>query len=146
LACGALIPEPTFAAAAAVGTAIILMELLSCLHPPSAATAIMMVLVSSPFHDMNWRWVITIVATNVGISLLLALVINNLLPGRRYPMHAIPNQAPPKPTPFLSLEQTDIKWALKQMDSEFDVSEEDLFEIYKLAQQQAQKRNAGVHP
>jgi CBS-domain-containing membrane protein len=140
LACSALIPEPTLAAGAAVGSAILLMELFSCLHPPSAATSLMMVLGNSQLHEMNWQWALAIVAINVGISLVLALVINNALPGRRYPMHALQNKVPPKPAPFITLEPADIKWALQQMNSEIDVSEEDLAEIYKLALQQAQTR------
>jgi CBS-domain-containing membrane protein len=140
LACGALIPEPTLAAGAAVGSAILLMELLSCLHPPSAATSLMMVLGSSQLHEMNWQWALAIVTINVGISLVLALIINNALPGRRYPMHALHNPVSPKPAPFITLEQSDIAWALQQMNSEIDVSEEDLAEIYKLSLQQAQTR------
>jgi CBS domain-containing membrane protein len=80
------------------------------------------------------------VAINVGISLVLALVINNTLPGRRYPTQALPKQTPPKPAPFIFLEPADIEAALRQMNSEIDVSEEDLAEIYKLALLQAQIR------
>jgi len=140
LACAVLIPQPSVAAGAAVGSAILLMQLLSCLHPPSAATALMMVLGNSQFHGMGWQWALYIVAANAVISLLLALAINNLLPGRRYPMHAIQPQTPPKPAPFITLEQADLAWALKQVDSMIDVSEEDLAEIYKLALQRAQAR------
>lgn len=140
LLCSLLIPEPALAAGAAVGSAILLMEFLRCLHPPSASTALMMVLVNSQFHDMGWQWAMYLVAINAGISLLLALVINNLLPGRRYPMRALPEQTPPKPAPFISLELTDLEWALEQMDSVIDVSEEDLGEIYKLALERAQSR------
>jgi CBS domain-containing membrane protein len=146
--CGLLIPEPTIAAGAAVGSAILLMLLLNCLHPPSAATALMMVLAGSPFHDMGWQWALLIVVANVGISLLLALAINNLLPGRYYPMpppHALP-PPPPKPAPFITLEQSDLEWALEQMDSVIDVSEEDLAEIYQLALQSAQKRADALLP
>jgi CBS domain-containing membrane protein len=146
LACSTLIPEPTLAAGAAVGSAIMLMEFLSCLHPPSAATALMMVLGNSQFHEMIWQWAIIVVAINVGISLVLALVINNMLPGRSYPTRVLHHQASPKPAPFVALEQTDFKWALKQMDSEFDVSEEDLVVLYRLALQQARMRIADAHP
>jgi len=142
LACALLIPEPTLAAGVAVGTSILLMELLSCLHPPSAATALMMVLANSQLHEISWQWALGIVALNAGLSLLLALVINNVLPGRRYPMHIVHPQAQPKPAPFIALEQIDFAWALKQMDSELDVSEEDLVEIYRLALQQARTRAA----
>ena len=146
--CGLLIPEPTIAAGAAVGSAILLMLLLNCLHPPSAATALMMVLAGSPFHDMGWQSALLIVAANVGISLLLALAINNLLPGRTYPMpppHALPPPTP-KPAPFITLEQSDLEWALEQIDSVIDVSEEDLAEIYQLALQSAQKRADALLP
>lgn len=145
LLCSLLIPEPTLAAGAAVGSAILVMEFLRCLHPPSAATALMMVLANSQFHDMGWQWAVYIVAINAGISLLLALAINNLLPGRRYPMRAMPEQAQPKPAPFISLEQDDLEWALQQLDSVIDVSEEDLAEIYRLALQHAQTRTEGAH-
>lgn len=146
LLCSLLIPEPTLAAGAAVGAAILVMEFLRCLHPPSAATALMMVLANSQFRDLGWQWAVYIVAINAGISLLLALAINNLLPGRRYPMRAIAEQAPPKPAPFISLEQDDLEWALQQLDSVIDVSEEDLAEIYKLALQHAQARTEGARP
>ena len=140
LLCGLLIPEPTFAAGAAVGTAILLMQFLNCLHPPGAATALMMVLASSQFHNMGWQGAMYIVVINAGISLVLALVINNLLPGRRYPMHPQPHPIPLKPASFISLEQTDFEWALQQIDSEIDVSEDDLVEIYELALQKAKAR------
>lgn len=139
LVCGLVIPEPTIAAGAAVGLAILLMQFLSCLHPPSAATALMMVLGGSQLHTLQWQWALSIVAINAGISLLLALLINNTLPGRRYPAPAL-QPPPPKPAPFIALEQADLKLALEQMNSAIDVSEEDLAEIYKLALQNAQER------
>lgn len=139
VACSLYIPEPTLAAGAAVGVAILLMELLSCLHPPSTATAILMVLGNSQLHEMNWHWAIAIVAVNVGLSLLLALAINGLL-GRRYPMHASHVPTPPKPAPFITLEQSDLAWALSQMDGMVDISEEDLADIYRLSLESAQKR------
>ncbi len=144
LLCGVLIPEPSLAAGAAVGSAILLMEFLRCLHPPSAATALMMVLANSQFHDLGWQWAVYIVAINAGISLLLALILNNLLPHRHYPMRASPQREPSKPAPFVSLEQPDLEWALAQLDSVIDVSEEDLAEIYTLALQHAQARMEGA--
>jgi CBS-domain-containing membrane protein len=146
LLCSMLIPEPTLAAGAAVGLAILLMQFLSCLHPPSAATALMMVLGSSQLHVMPWQWALAIVAINAGISLLLALAINNLLPGRRYPVQPAPAVPPPKPAPFITLEPQDLTHALEQMDSAIDVSEEDLAEIYKLALLNAQQRIDAAMP
>jgi CBS-domain-containing membrane protein len=139
LLCSMLIPESTIAAGTAVGSSILLMEFLNCLHPPGAATALLMVLANSQLHNMGWQSALYIVAINAGISLILALVINNLLPGRRYPMRAVPHP-PPKPAAFIALKQSDLEWALQQLDSVIDVSEEDLLEIYELAQQRAQTR------
>jgi hypothetical protein len=42
--------------------------------------------------------------------------------------------------------QADFEWALKQMDREIDVSEEDLVEIGKLATQHAQPRTESLSP
>ena len=142
LVCAMLIPEPTLAAGAAVGLSIMLMEFLSCLHPPSAATALMMVLVNSQFHGMTWQQAMVIVAANAGSSLVLALLINNLLPGRRYPMRTVHVPTAPKSPAVPALVQTDIEWALKELDSVIDVSEEDLVEIYQLALQRAKERMA----
>ena len=142
LLCSVLIPEPAVAAGAAVGLSILVMEFLNCLHPPGAATALLLVLVNSQLHDMGWRSALYIVAINVGISLVLALIINNLLPGRRYPMRAVPHLHP-KPAPCIAPEQSDLEWALQQLDSVIDVSEEDLLEIFELAQQRALTRSQG---
>jgi CBS domain-containing membrane protein len=139
LLCSMFIPEPTVAAGVAVGASILLMEFLNCLHPPGAATALLMVVVTSQLHNMAWQSALYIVAINVGILLVLALAINNLLPGRRYPMRVIPHP-PAKPAAFIALKQSDLEWALQQLDSVIDVSEEDLLEIYELAQQRALTR------
>ncbi len=76
---------------------------------------------------------------NAGISLLLALLINNVLPGRQYPMRINP-PIRPKTEPIIVPEQVDLEWALTQMDSVIDISIEDLADIYQLAQNRAKDR------
>ena len=83
--CSLFITDPAIAAGVAVGAAIFLMYVLNCLHPPGAATALTLVLAGTQFHGMGWQWVTWIVIANAGISLLLALIINNVIPGRHYP-------------------------------------------------------------
>lgn len=136
--CSLYIPDPALAAGIAVGTAIFLMYLLSCLHPPGAATALTLVLSVGQFHEMGWQWVAMIVSANSFIMLMLALLINRALPGRRYPAHTAPAQtvAPPTVIP----DQADIEWALGQMDSVIDVSVADLSVIYDKAQVRAKAR------
>lgn len=137
--CSLLIADPAMSAGAAVGAAIFLMYFLSCLHPPGAATALTLVLGSAQFHSIGWQGVAWITMVNVGILLLLALIINGLIPGRHYPT---PFNAPKHTQiePTIVPEQADIEWALTQMDSVIDISIEDLGKIYELAQERARHR------
>jgi CBS-domain-containing membrane protein len=137
--CIFFISDPVTAAGLAVGMAIFLMYLLNCLHPPGAATALTLVLSAGQFHEMGWRWVAVILIANVFISLILALLINNLLPGRRYPSSPAVPITPLSP-PAVIPEHSDIEWALAQMDSVIDVSPADLVVIYDKAQAHAKTR------
>ncbi len=134
-----LIPHTQLAAGIAVGASIFLMYLLHCLHPPGAATALTLVLGAAQFQQMGWRWVALIVIANTGLSLLLALLINSLLPQRRYPALAAVPPAPPAPV-TVTPELQDIEWALEQMDSAVDISTDDLLEIYNQSLQHAKAR------
>lgn len=140
--CIQLVANPLLAAGCAVCLAIFLMHYLNCLHPPGGATALTLVLSSTQFHAMGWAGVAYVVATNAGMSLMLALLINNLMPGRRYPMPVDGHIRPipePAATP-VTIEECDIAWAASQVDSFVDISEEDLVMIYQLASQNAQRR------
>ena len=138
--CSMLIPDPVIAGACAVGMAVVLMHLSHCLHPPGGATALIMVLGAEQFHLHGWGWAAGTVAANTILSLLLALTINNLIPGRSYPMHRA--VMPPRPAGSTALGQEDIEWALTQMGGVIDVSEEDLLDIYRLASGHAMERAA----
>ncbi|MEQ1556853.1 MAG: HPP family protein, partial [Gallionella sp.] len=134
-----LLSDMVIAAALAVGLSIWLMHLVDALHPPAVATALTLVLSSSQFHHLGAAWTAVMLAANVGFILLLALLINNFLPQRRYP-------APHPPTaPALQtcvvIDAQDIQRALSEMQTELDVSEADLLEIYRRAAQHAQAKN-----
>lgn len=140
-ACSLIIPDPVLAASCAVGLAILLMHLSHCLHPPGAATALVMVFGAEQFHHHGWSWAASAVLANTLLSLVLALVINNLTPGRRYPMpNTLILQGPQVAGKPAELKQQDIEWALMQMDGVIDVSEQDLLDIYRLASGHATKR------
>ncbi len=132
------IPDPVLAAALAVGIAVFLMHMSHCLHPPGAATAMIMVLGAEQFHRHGWGWTVSAVLANTVLSLLLALAINNLMPGRSYPMLGAPSR--PVGGSSGDLGQADIEWALTQMDGVIDVSEQDLLDIYRLASDHAAER------
>lgn len=137
-ACSLLIPDPVMAAGCAVGMAVFLMHLSHCLHPPGGATALIAVLAGGQFHQHGWAWAAGTVLANTILTLLLALIINNLIPGRSYPIRRV---IMPRHTLGSSeLGQEDIEWALTRMDGVIDVSEEDLLNIYRLASGHAMER------
>ncbi|BBJ24413.1 HPP family protein [Candidatus Nitrotoga sp. AM1P] len=145
--CGQHLSDPILAAGCAVGLAVFLMHFVNCLHPPAAATALSLVLYSAQFQPMGWPWVACIVLANIGISLVLALFINNLIPGRHYPMRHTPQPAlqPSIQSKHVQIAQADIEWALTQMDGIIDVSEEDLVDIYELAIKHARNRDGKIN-
>jgi CBS domain-containing membrane protein len=134
-----LMSDLVLAAALAVGLSIWLMHLVDALHPPAAATALTLVLSSSQFHHLGAAWTAVMLVANVGFILILALLINNFLPQRRYPATHLP--IAPLPQTCLEIAAADIQHALRDMQTELDVSEDDLLEIYRRAAQHAQAKN-----
>lgn len=141
------IHAPVVATAVAVASAIAGMYYLRCLHPPSAGTAMIAVMGGPAIQGLGWHFV-TVVALNAGTILLLALLINNLIPGRRYPLrhshHPHHRQAVAEAYPKLT--EADFSWALDQMDGVIAVTEEDLVDLYEFAAEHAQKRDGQVEP
>ena len=143
--CAQSIAQPALAVAIAIGLSIFCMYWLRCLHPPSAATAMIAVLGGPQVHALGWSFCYEVVAINAGILLALAFVINNLVPGRRYPLrhshhphHArFAQQAHPE---ALELDEADFEEALARMDGVIDVTPEDLVELYEFAVENAEAR------
>ena len=80
-----LIPDPMIAAAAAVASAVAVMHLGRCAHPPGGATALIAVIGSSNIHALGYWYVLTPIASGAVLMLIVALITNNLSPHRRYP-------------------------------------------------------------
>ncbi len=76
---------PWLAAAMSVSTAIALMHVTRTLHPPGGATALFAVIGSEKVHQSGFLYVLTPSMTGSTILLLVALLVNNLASGRRYP-------------------------------------------------------------
>ncbi len=77
--------EPIFAAALAVATAIAVMHLTKTLHPPGGATALIAIIGGPAIHRLGYLYVLAPVALGALVMLLVALLVNNLAPKRRYP-------------------------------------------------------------
>lgn len=80
------LPEPLWLSSAlAVATAILVMYLTRTTHPPGGATALIAVIGSEQVHKLGYWYVIDPVLEGVALMLLVALLINNLSPLRKYP-------------------------------------------------------------
>lgn len=144
VACARFVPNPVMAAAAALGLAMLAMQGLRCLHPPAGATAVFAVIGGQPIQSLGWGYVFSVVGINVALLIVIALLLNNLLPGRRYPMQR-PGPAAAGAAAGRSLrpEHEDIVAAMKSMNAFIDVAEEDLERIYLLATINRRKRSLG---
>ena len=147
--CGKYIPDLMWAIAVSSALSLLAMQLLRCLHPPGGALALIPLLGGQHVHDMGYQFVLEPVVLNVALLLLLGLLFNNLLPGRRYPAAVaqaaknVHKNSDPSALERLGINQADLHNALQQMNTYLDVSEEDLEQVYKMAGMQAYRRKMG---
>lgn len=126
--------EPMLAAALAVALSIAGMYSLRCLHPPGGATALYAVLGGESVHALGYGYLLSPVLLNVVVLLAVAVAFNYPFAWRRYPQAwhrrsaAEPNAAEESMIPH-----SHLVYALSQIDTFVDVSEEDLQRIYALA-------------
>lgn len=135
VACWQWIPDLTMAAATSVGLAIGAMYFARCIHPPGGATALAAVIGSEQLHDLGYVYAIAPILLNAIILLLVAIAFNGLFRWRRYPAHLhvrkkivaseFPGYAP--------IKHEDFVYALSQIDTFVDITEDDLLAIYELA-------------
>ncbi len=80
-----LAPHLWLAAALAVAFSIAVMHATKTLHPPGGATALIAVMGGKNIHELGYWYVLMPVGAGVVVLLVVALLINNLSPRRRYP-------------------------------------------------------------
>lgn len=135
ITCLLWVPNPMLAASLATGLALGAMHYLRCIHPPAGATALAAALGNETVKAMGFGFVVAPLMLNVLILLLAAIAFNGMFPWRRYPA-ALVRSAPlavPAATEYDAISHEDFVYALSQLDSYIDVSEEDLLRIYALA-------------
>ncbi|MGN7612053.1 HPP family protein [Magnetococcales bacterium HHB-1] len=81
-----MIPIPWLASALAVSLAIAVMQMTKTLHPPGGATALIAVIGSDTIHQLGYLYVLIPVGSGALLMLIVALIVNNLAPTRRYPL------------------------------------------------------------
>jgi CBS-domain-containing membrane protein len=126
--------EPMLAASAAVALSIAAMYSLRCLHPPGGATALYAVLGGESVHALGFGYLFSPVLLNVVVLLAVAVAFNYPFAWRRYPQswHRR-SQAVAEPAEESMIPHSSLVFALSQIDTFVDVSEEDLQRIYALA-------------
>jgi CBS-domain-containing membrane protein len=139
--CTQWIAEPMLAAAIAVALSIGLMYGLRCLHPPGGATALFAVMGGEPILALGYDYLFVPVLLNVTVLLIVAVLFNFPFAWRRYPQawwrESVEAQTAAEALPEAANERmishSDLVYALSQLDTFIDVSEEDLQRIYALA-------------
>ena len=133
--CAQHIADPYVAGAIAVGLAIGAMYYLRCLHPPGGATALVAVLGGESVTQLGYDFLITPVLENALVIVVVAVVVNMPFRWRRYPVgFAQPDtEIEPVAEEKAMIAHSDLVYALSQLDSFIDISEQDLIRIYTLA-------------
>jgi hypothetical protein len=136
--CLKYVPHPYLAGALAVGLAIGAMHYLRCIHPPAGATALAAIVGADYVRPLGYQFVITPVMLNVAIILSVAVIFNAFFPWRRYPAWIVKRARrraaeAAKPGAYPAIAHEDLVYALSQIDSFVDVTEDELLSIYELA-------------
>lgn len=136
ITCALLIDDTLTAAALAVGLAIAAMYYLRCLHPPGGAAALAVVMGGETVHTLGYAYLVTPLLLNVLILLSVAMLFNAPFIHRRYPLWIArlgPTENADQAHPESMIAHSDLVYALSQIDTFIDVSEDDLLRIYRLA-------------
>ncbi len=147
--CAKLVPEMWFSAALAVALSILAMHFSRSLHPPGGASALLPVLGNNYVHSDGYHFLVAPLGLNLLILFVMALAVNNLIPGHRWPARPFPKKDTlhrhddPTPLDRLGIDKDDLHKALRDLDIYLDVSEEDLNLVYSRAGIRAFRRKMG---
>jgi len=132
VSCARAVGDPWSAAALAVGLAVVAMRVTHSIHPPGGGTALSAVIGGPGVTELGYGFVVTPVLLNATLMLVVAVAFNYPFAWRRYPAALAGRLAerPPSPAPIA---HEDLVFALSEMDTFIDVSEQDLLRIYDLA-------------
>lgn len=139
VSCAHWIHSPILASACAVSLAVLAMHYARCVHPPGGATALAAVIGGDSIHSLGYGFVYKPVLINSFTILVIAFAFNNLLLWRRYP--ATLQKQDSLTNDEMSVRREDIAYALKQVDTPIDVTEDELLGIVHTAEAHVRTRN-----
>ena len=138
LACVHLFRRPELAAAVAVGSAIGLMMLLRCLHPPGGACALLCAL-GAGANGWGWSFLLMPLAPNV-LALAASGWLYNRLTGHPWPHHPAALPALPPDTWAGTYDIADLDAVLADWDEVLDIDREDLDALFRALERRVQAR------
>lgn len=142
--CNLFVPEPSVAAALAVGISIGMLLTLRCLHPPSGAVALTAVVGGPAIQDLGYWYVVWPVFAG-SFALLLAAVAYNRLTGKFYP-HVVQTYSPVVSagrSGGLGITVADLTTAIRERDEVVPVDPQDLEDVLQRAEILAFNRRSG---
>lgn len=143
-----LVKDPVLAAGLAVATAIGLMSLARCLHPPGGAAALTAVIGGPAITAAGWSFALVPVALNSVLLLAIGWLFNNAT------RHSYPHRAKalsrnthgtrdPAPQDRIGYNAADIDTVLARYDELLDISRDDLDALFRQVEAQAHRRLHG---
>ncbi|MCW1382059.1 HPP family protein [Novosphingobium sp. KCTC 2891] len=138
LAFGHAIGAPWLAASLAVGTAIAVMTLTRCLHPPGGACALLCALGANA-SGLSAGFLLVPLLPNL-VLLIFAGWVYNGLTGHPWPHRAHPAPTLPAGTWAGTYESADLDAVLEEWDEVLDVEREDLDALFREVEQRVLKR------
>jgi CBS domain-containing membrane protein len=140
ICCALWLPTP-WQAGAAVAISILVMHVTHSLHPPGGATALTAVLGGEQIHQLGFTFLLTPLAVNVGIMLLINAVF--VLSRKPFSVRH-PTELKPVSADNSAVQPGDLHAVLQALDEYVDIDEAELERIYRLAVERAAQRDAAV--
>lgn len=147
VSCALYIPDQVVAAALAVSLSIAAMYIARCLHPPGGAIALAAVLGGEQVTVLGYKFVLFPVMLNAILMFIIVLLLNNMVPGRRYPSNSSMVPGDLERDSWTSLahgfSDQDLLSGIKSMDEFVDISKEQIDKIYQASILEMRKRQMG---
>ena len=136
-----VVGDPAYSACLAVGTAIAMMSLARCLHPPGGACALTSVIGGHAVVTASWSFALVPVAADSALLVAFGILYNAAIRGN-YPHRAGQYTAPVSAKAGYTI--ADIEAVLFQYDELLDVSSEDLDTLFRQVESRAYRRLHGI--
>lgn len=140
--------DPLLAAPVALMATLCVTTLLRCVHPPSGAVAVSVILGGPEIHQLGYWFIVNPLMINSALLLITAVVYNNLT-GHRYPAAARPQHVnvhdtrDPVPTDRAGYLPEDLEAALNEHEGMLAVGPEELDQLLRRVEQHAHERRFG---